>query len=123
MVGTSCTASVASPHPFSVTVGQDLNGDNDFGDDFPNGSRTMKPSNAWKNWYRTVDVRLGKELFERQGAKVSVTAEVFNLFNWDNIVSYSGRQFDASGNALASFGKPNAYYAARQGQVGLRVEF
>jgi outer membrane receptor for ferrienterochelin and colicin len=119
----SSIITIASPHPFNVTVGQDLNGDLFFGDDFPNGDRTMRPSNAWKNWYRTVDIRVGKQLFETRGTRVSATAEVFNLFNWDNIVSYNGRQFDATGNPIASFGAANNYYAARQGQLGVRVEF
>lgn len=51
-----------------VTDGRDLNNDSFFGGDFPNGQRTIRPSNSWKNWYRTVDLRIGKSLLAaRQG--------------------------------------------------------
>jgi hypothetical protein len=87
-------------------------------DDFPNGERTREPDGAWKNWYRTVDLRLARSLFNREGKKFTVIAEVFNVFNSDNVLSYNGRQFDNNGGLLEAFGTPTGAFSARQGQVG-----
>ncbi len=119
---------VASPRPFGVSIGQDLNFDNDFADDFfPSGSasgeRTIRPDNAWKNWYRNVDLRLGKSLFTAQGKTVRLTAEVFNVFNTDNISAYGGRQKTAAGVDITNFGQPTGAFGARRAQVGARFEF
>ena len=119
----STIAIAASPKPYAVTDGRDLNNDNVFFDDFPNGERVKSPDNAWKNWYRTVDVRLSRALLSRGTQKISVLAEVFNLFNSDNISSFGSAQFQANGTAIPSFGTATGAYAARQGQVGLKVDF
>ena len=81
------------------------------------------PANAWPNWYRTVDVRLARPVYTTGGKKVSLSAEVFNLFNWNNHLSYGGTQFTATGTPVASFGVPTGSFAARQGQVGMRVDW
>jgi hypothetical protein len=124
----SAIATVASPRPYNAFIGQDLNTDNDVTDDFfpdgdPAGERTIRPGSDWKFWYRTVDLRAAKSLFTAQGTTVRVTAEVFNVFNTDNIAGYSGRQRDAAGNPLSSFGQPNGAFGARRAQVGARFEF
>jgi hypothetical protein len=125
----SAVSTFASPRPFLSVDGRDLNLDNVFTDDFiggtptTTGNRTTLPANTWKNWYRTVDVRLARPLFAWNGAKVSLSAEVFNVFNFNNNLSYGGTQFTTSGVAVPSFGVPTAAYAARQGQVGMRFEF
>ena len=116
-------ATVASPRPFAVTDGRDLNRNVVVFDDFPNGQRTQEPDGDWKNWYKTVDLRLARSLYSREGKKFTLIAEVFNVFNSDNILSYGGRQFDANGGAISSFGVPSGAFAARQGQVGFRVDF
>ncbi len=120
---------VASPRPFISTDGRDVNLDNITGDDYTGGTaaatgnRTVMPANAWPNWYRTVDIRLGRPLYTVNGKKVSLTAEVFNLFNWFNKLSFGGTQFTATGTAVASYGVATAAYAARQAQVGMRVDW
>ncbi len=119
---------LASPRPFNASIGQDLNFDNDFGDDFlpdgsPSGKRTIRPDNAWKSWYRNVDLRLGKSLFTAQGKTVRLTAEVFNVFNTDNIAAYGGRQKTAAGVDITDFGRPTGAFGARRAQVGARFEF
>jgi hypothetical protein len=125
----SSITTIASPRPFVTNDGRDINLDNITGDDYiggtltATGNRTTLPSNAWNNWYRTVDVRLARPLYVVNGKKVSVSAEVFNLFNWRNNLSYGFLQFDAAGNPLASFGRPTGVYSARQGQVGMRVDW
>jgi hypothetical protein len=125
----SSITTVASPRPFLTIDGRDINLDNVTSDDYVGGTttsagnRTMLPANSWKNWYRTVDVRLARPLYTRGGAKISASAEVFNLFNWNNNLSYGGTQFTAAGAPVASFGLPTGAYAARQGQVGMRIDW
>jgi hypothetical protein len=79
--------------------------------------------NTWANWYRTVDLRLAHPLFARGNTKVSFSAEVFNLFNWNNVLSWGGTEFTSTGTPVASFGVPTGSYQARQGQFGMRVDF
>jgi hypothetical protein len=125
----SSVTTIASPRPFVATDGRDINLDNITSDDYiggtltTTGNRTVLPANAWNNWYRTVDVRLARPLFERSGKKVSASAEAFNLFNWRNNLSYGATQFSATGAALATFGKMTGVYSARQAQVGMRVDW
>jgi len=125
----SSITTIASPRPFVTIDGRDINLDNITTDDFPGGTvsstgnRTTRPSNKWANWYRTVDVRLARPLYTRGGKRVSLSAEVFNLFNWSNNLSYGGTQFTATGGAVPSFGVATGAFAARQGQVGARVDW
>ena len=115
----------ASSRPFVATVGQDLNHDNNFGDDFigGNGGRIIRPMAAWNNMYRTVDLRLGKAIALGGGRRIRASFEVFNLFNWNNYSGFNGRQTDAAGNPLASYRQKSGVFAARQGQLGMRYEF
>ena len=125
----SSIATFASPRPYLTIDGRDINLNNITNDDYLGGTvtstgvRTSRPSNAWENWYRTVDLRLARPLYERDGRKVSASGEVFNLFNWNNNLSYGGTQFTAAGAPVASFGVPTGAYAARQAQVGMRVDW
>jgi hypothetical protein len=126
-------ATVASPRPYAAFIGRDLNQDNDVTDDFfandevaagsPAGTRTIRPVNAWKNWYRNVDLRIGRSLFTAQGTKVSLSGEIFNVFNTNNTANYAGRQLDAAGNALTNFGLANTAFGARRAQLGMRAAF
>lgn len=125
----SSIATVASPRPFLAIDGRDINLDNITGDDYPGGTvsstgiRTVRPENTWRNWYRTVDLRIARPLFSRGTTKVSLSAEAFNVFNWKNNLSYGGTQYTTAGVAVASFGVPTGAYAARQAQVGLKLEW
>lgn len=56
-------------------------------------------------------------------ASQSARGEVFNLFNWNSNLSYGGTQFTAAGVPVASFGVPTGSYAARQAQVGMRLDW
>lgn len=129
-------ATVASPRPFTATNGQDLNRDNDFTDDFytsatgdPTALRTVRPSNAWKNWYRNLDLRLGAPLFASRGTALRASVEIFNVFNTNNVAGFQGRLNNAAGTPLLgadkqpSFGRPNSAFSARRVQAGLRAEF
>jgi hypothetical protein len=125
----SAIATIASPRPYGHIDGRDINLDNITGDDWPGGTtttageRTAMPANAFPNYYRTVDVRLARPLYSINGKKVSFSAEVFNLFNWFNKLSYGGTQFTATGTPVASYGVATGAYAARQMQAGLRVDW
>ncbi|MBI2407745.1 MAG: TonB-dependent receptor [Gemmatimonadetes bacterium] len=125
----SAIATVASPRPFLQIDGRDINLDNITGDDWPGGTkttvgeRTALPANAFPNYYRTVDLRLARQLYSIGGKKVGFSAEVFNLFNWYNKLSYGGTQLTATGEAVPTFGRPTGAYAARQMQAGLRVDW
>ena len=119
---------LASPRPYAVTLGVDVNKDDNFADDFlPNGSvtgeRTARPDGSWENWYRNLDIRVGKKFFDGRGMTIRLTGEVFNVFNTNNVAGFFGRQKDAAGNALSTFGVPNAAFGARRAQVGTKVEF
>lgn len=125
----SSVSTFASPRPFLSIDGRDVNLNNVFTDDFTGGTatttgiRTARPANAWNNWYRTVDVRLARPLFKRNSSTISLSAEAFNVFNFNNNLSYGTTQFTTSGVAVASYGKPTAAFGARMGQVGLRFDF
>jgi Carboxypeptidase regulatory-like domain len=122
-------ATVASPRPYVAIDGRDINLDNITGDDYiggtvsSTGTRTVRPSNDWANWYRTVDLRLARPLYSVNGKKVSLSAEVFNLFNWNNHSTYGSTQFTATGGAVSTFGQPTGAFAGRQAQVGVRLDW
>jgi hypothetical protein len=73
--------------------------------------------------YRTVDLRIAKLVPLGGGRRISVSAEAFNIFNWDNFSGFNGRQKDAAGNPLATYGRKSGVFAPRQGQLGMRYEF
>ena len=115
----------AAPRPYVATVGQDLNFDNTFTDDFVGGNanRIIRPEASWANMYRTVDVRLAKGVSLGGGRRISASVEAFNIFNWINYSGFFGRQKDAAGNSLTNYGTPNGLFAPRQAQLGMRYEF
>jgi hypothetical protein len=108
-------AIVASPRPFLVTSGIDVNGNGTKVDDWPNGMRTDRRG-GWSHWYRTVDLRLGKS-FPAPGGTFQVTLEAFNVLNSANHAEYQGTQ------NLLDYGEPVGDYARRQAQLGLRYQF
>ena len=124
----SSIATIASPRPYGVTLGVDVNKDDALTDDFlPDGSasgeRTVFPGNDWKWWYRNLDLRLGKVFFSGRSTAFHITAEVFNVFNTNNVANFFGRQKDAAGNPLTNYGLPNSAFGARRAQIGTKVEF
>jgi carboxypeptidase family protein/TonB-dependent receptor-like protein len=108
-------AIVASPRPFLVTAGSDVNQNGSSLDDWPDGIRTLRRS-GWDHWYRTLDLRLGKS-FPMPHGSLMVTAEAFNVLNWSNHSEYQ-----ATSNLLG-YGEPVGDYARRQAQLGLRYQF
>ena len=120
----SAIGTFATPRPYVATLGQDLNHDNNFSDDFVNGpaDRVVRPATSWANMYRTIDFRLTKD-FSVQGRTIGISGELFNAFNWNNYSGFFSREQDAAGHPIANYGAPNGVYAPRQGQVGIRYEF
>lgn len=114
-------ATLASPRPFNVIDGRDLNDNNFYGDDWPGDTRIWTLD--WRKvryWYKIVDIRLSK-VFEFGYYRIALIFDAFNVFNWFNAAGYFNRMYDASGNPLANFGQPNSSYAPRYLQFGLRV--
>jgi hypothetical protein len=105
----------ASPHPYPIVEGTDVNHDGVLTDDFPDGMRTAR-RDGFENWYRTIDLRLGRR-FSLARTSLVVTAEVFNVANWANHSEYQGTR------SLLGYGSAVGDYARRQGQLGMRVEF
>jgi hypothetical protein len=122
-IGLSTIATAASPRPYRTMVGQDLNRNNLLDDDWIDGTRYAVPPNAWSNWYRVVDLRVTKSIGIVPGARLSVIAEAFNLFNTENYAGYFGVQRSATGAARPDFGTPSGVFATRQLQFGSRVQF
>ena len=115
----STVAIFAAPRPYVATVGTDVNHDGSLADDFAGDSanRVIRPVASWNNMYRTVDLRLARGVAVGGARRLSVSAEAFNIFNWDNYSGFVGRQTDAK------YSQKSGVYAPRQGQLGLRYEF
>jgi carboxypeptidase family protein/TonB-dependent receptor-like protein len=108
-------AAVGSPRPVLATVAGDPNRNGNLNDDWPDGVRTLRRE-GWDHWYRTVDLRLGKTFSVPRG-RLTVTAEVFNIFNWASHSEYQATQ------NLGGYGEPVGDYARRQAQLGVRYQF
>jgi hypothetical protein len=108
-------AILASPRPFLVTVGSDVNQNGSPSDDWPDGIRTLR-RNGWDHWYRTLDLRLGKS-FQMPHGSLTVTAEVFNVLNSANHSEYQATR------SVLEYGTPVGDYARRQAQLGIRYQF
>ena len=119
----STITTIASPRPYRAMDGRDMNKNNFFEDDFIDGKRYQVPRNAWKNWYRVVDLRVTKTLNVGRGAKVSLIGEAFNLFNTENYSGYFSVQRGSTGELRPDFRSPDGTFAARQVQLGSRLEF
>jgi len=121
----STVAIFAAPRPYVATLGQDRNHDSNVADDFlaDSAHRVIRPVAAWNNLYRTVDLRLAKGVSVGGARRLRVSAEAFNIFNWDNYSGFNGRQKNAAGANLASFSRKSGVFGPRQGQLGLRYEF
>jgi len=115
----SSVAIFAAPRPYVGTVGTDANHDNTTADDFvaDSANRVIRPVAAWNNMYRTFDLRLAKSVPVGGDRRISVSAEAFNIFNWDNYSGFVGRANDLN------YGKKSGAFAPRQAQLGMRYEF
>jgi hypothetical protein len=122
-VAISTIAAAASPRPYRTTVGVDMNKNNLLDDDWIDGTRYRIAPNAWRNWYRVLDLRLTKMMPVARGSRLSITAEAFNIFNTENYSGYFGTQRSLAGDARPDFGTPTGIFATRQLQLGSRLHF
>jgi outer membrane receptor for ferrienterochelin and colicin len=104
-----------SAQPYNVTTGSDNNRDT-FVNDRPEGvgRNSARGASVW-----VVDARLSKVIRIGQG-RVEAIAEAFNLFNHPSHGTFIGNR------ASPRFGQPTATvanFAARQVQLGLRLDF
>jgi hypothetical protein len=111
----SAIAVVASPRPFLVIAGPDVNQNGTNTDDWPGGQRTAYRGGS-NNWYRTLDLRIAKSIHVGHAA-LAITADVFNALNTANHSEYQGTE------ALPHFGAAVGDYAPRQAQLGARSSF
>jgi hypothetical protein len=111
----SAIAVMASPRPFLVIAGPDVNLNGTNTDDWPGGQRTAYRGGS-NNWYRTLDLRLAKSLHVAPGA-LAITAEIFNVLNTANHSEFQGTA------SLGHFGHAIGDYARRQAQLGARYSF
>jgi hypothetical protein len=121
-----------SPRYFTILAGFDVNGD---GDPFSD-----RVGNIGRNTYRgaatyTTDVRAQREFRFTELVKGAASAEVFNLFNWQNAedidTAYGAAVFTGavprafsdgiSSPANPTFGSPKFVAPARQVQLSLRA--
>jgi hypothetical protein len=112
---TGFVVSAGTGAPYSLTTGRDDNGD---------GLVTDRPAGVDRNtlqgpgWFR-LDLRLTKELelWRKDGPRLALTADAFNVLNRVNYASYVGN--------LSSpfFGLPVSSHAARRLQLGMRFTF
>jgi hypothetical protein len=119
----STVTTVASPRPYRVIDGRDVNRNNLFDDDFIEGKRYRVPATDWRYWYRVADLRLTKEIEIRDGARLSLIVEGFNVFNTENYSGYFGAQRTTAGEMRPDFGVPSGVFASRQLQLGTRLDF
>jgi hypothetical protein len=136
----SGVTTIGSGRPVNATVQGDPNQDsNDLNDRLPGYGR-----NAFTGPdYATTDLRLTRKLRISERYKLNFTAESFNLFNRDNQrVNLNSNGFTTGSATFVqsfttvgiqpypgyyqqplSFLKPNAAYAPRQVQLGLKLVF
>lgn len=119
----STITTLASPRPYKAQVGQDLNANDFFEDDWIDGKRYVEPANRWRNWYRVIDLRFAKTFHFAGAKRGEIMADAYNLLNTENYASYYNQQTDRSGQANPSFGHPNDIFATRELQIGARVHF
>jgi hypothetical protein len=68
-------------------------------------------------------VRVTKAINIGRRSNVSLIVEAFNVFNTENYSGYFGVQRNATGELRSDFGSPDGTFAARQIQLGTRLEF
>lgn len=116
-------ASLGSPTPVAVIIGEDLNNDNNYSDDWPNGQRNSGRPSLFRirNWFKNVNLQLTK-IFPVGGTVVRLEVDAFNVFNWFDASAYGARMEDALGHPYTNFMQPTGAYPAREIQFGCRVE-
>jgi len=116
--------------PYSIFLGEDLNNDGIFDNDFPaglsrNAGQPRRDPFIFQNVFafRNVDLRLEKTFTFREKYRLGFTLDAFNIFNYVNFNAYEGNL------SSPNFGRPygvlaaNNISSARSIQFGIRTEF
>ena len=100
-----------------ITVGSGVK--LDVGDRFGGPSNPFKPGAFDTPTFKNVDLRLRKDFPSFSGTTVAVTADLFNLFNWQNLGSFN--TFNPSDS---NFGKASGTISdPRHLQIGAEYRF
>jgi hypothetical protein len=74
--------------------------------------------------YKRVDLRLRKNFPNFGGATLGVTADVFNVFNFQNLGCYNTQIITGSNEPDPGFGKANCIVSdPRKLQLGMQLDF
>ncbi|GAC1656820.1 MAG: TonB-dependent receptor [Gemmatimonadaceae bacterium] len=98
----------------------------DFGVSRPATSSFLLPGDAFA--YRNVDVRLRKDFANVGGNRVGITADVFNLYNFNNFGCFNDfyGSYDANQKftPATDYGRPNCVVSdPRRLQIGIQYDF
>ncbi|GAC1687736.1 MAG: TonB-dependent receptor [Gemmatimonadaceae bacterium] len=98
----------------------------EFGVERPPVSSFLLPGDAFA--YRTVDIRVRKDFANVGGNRIGVTADVFNLYHFNNFGCFNDfyGSYDAAGNftKAAGFGSPGCVQSdGRRLQLGVVYDF
>jgi Carboxypeptidase regulatory-like domain len=108
----------ASPYPFNIQAGADLNNDTNNNDRPPGIGRNTGVGFD----YASFDLRISRRFRSTESWGLEVIAEAFNLFNRANM-QLPNNVFGTDPLPRASFGQPLAAADPRQIQFGLRLSF
>ena len=132
---------ITSGRPFNILTGVDSNNDQSSQNDRPDvdGQGVLTVPSAFRtgslgrnrgvtHHIKVTDVRVSRSFSLREGLKLDLIGEVFNLFNRFNEASASPFLFDVLTNGERSGGKsffsrPTAAFNPREFQVGVRLSF
>jgi hypothetical protein len=102
-----------------VAAGLDLNGDGNLGDRTPTlGRNSFRISGT-----SSTDIRGTWAVPIRNGSRVMLYAEVFNLFDQENISSVNNDYGSVPGAPKTTWMQPLAWFAPREVQLGARITF
>jgi outer membrane receptor protein involved in Fe transport len=118
----SALVTLESGRYFTVFVGSDANADGN-----PNSDRIGQlPRNTLQGpTYRSVDLRVARELGLGSRARAEISLDVFNVFNRTNIrdLNTVWGSIDPNAAPVASFNTPRDVFNPRQAQLGLKLRF
>jgi hypothetical protein len=136
----SGTFSASSGQPIDPTAGSDINGDAGAGDRAFQSVGVPFARNTFRNkGFKTVNLRLLKDFKLGERARVQLSAEMFNLFNFKNVIIGPGAlnsvnttyglginadgttaaaRADALGPTFMRIKRPDGLYDANNFQIG-----
>jgi hypothetical protein len=117
--------SLESGRPFNIFVGRDANGDGNPNSDRP----SLIERNAYEGpGYVSLDLRVSREVALRDGARLELLVDLFNVFNRTNVkdINTVWGSLDYPGTpppASLGFGTPRDVFNPFQTQFAARLKF